>query len=129
MMLKHQRYDMRVQRMSGYRIEVYWRADESGVGPCMSLYVNAKEAMRLDLFDPAHMHIAKQHRQPRIYFPANQTREQYIELGVMAMTTAYPQTARAAGWAIEMLGKVTGPATPVTAPARRAPARGRFRRR
>lgn len=129
MMLKHQRYDVRVQRMNGYRIEVYWRADQDGVGPCLSLYIGHKEELRFDLFDgSAHMHVARQARQPRIFYPQGATRAEYAQLAMKDMVQRYPQTQRCAGWAAEMLGKVAGPAAP-TAPGKPSPGRGRFRPR
>lgn len=134
MMLRHKRYDLRVTRMAQCRIEVYWRADDLGCGPCMSLYVGGRERMRFDLFDPAHWHHASTKGAPRAYYPPGLTLAEYAERAMADLAENYPPAARACGWAAEQLLAVRGPSVPVRRPVvakrpfarrgpRRAPAR------
>ncbi len=118
MMLKHKRYDARVTRLGPVRVEVYWRADELGCGPCLSVYVGKKERLRCDLFDPAHVHHGNVHGAPRNYYPPNLSRAEYIALAIEDLHRHVPKASRAAGWAAEQLGQVSGPASPVATPAR-----------
>lgn len=119
MMLRHRRFDVRVQRMSGARIEVYWRADESGCGPCMSAYAGKRERLRFDLFTPAHMHDGAFAKSPRVYYPEGLPLASYIELAIADLMRKFPSGRRAAGWAAEQLTKVSGPTTPVPPEVRR----------
>jgi hypothetical protein len=110
MMLKHRRYDVRSMRLAGFRIEIYWRSDDLGDGPCMSIYVGGREIVRFDLFDPAHKHLRRQPYQPRIYYPEGLSRIEYIRLALADLVKLYPQARRAMGWAEEQLLAVQRPA-------------------
>lgn len=113
MMLRHKRFDVRVTRMGPVRVEVYWRADESGCGPCMSVYIGKKERLRCDLFDPAHVHYGTVHGAPRNYYPEGLSREEYIALAIEDLHTHAAKAWRAAGWAAEQLLQVSGPSVPM----------------
>lgn len=119
MMLRHKRYDTRVVRMAGCRVEVYWRADELGCGPCLSVYIGKYERLRFDLFDPAHMHFGNVMGSPRHYYPAGLTRAEYVALALEDLSTHCPKVERCKGWAAQQLLEVTGPATPAPRPTRR----------
>lgn len=62
-------------------VEVYWRDDAAGRGPCASLYVRDVEVMRFDCFDgdQGHCHVNfQQNRGLRWYYPPGPVR-QHIE--------------------------------------------------
>ena len=68
------RHDLvRLPVQDGVHLEVYWRSDDQGQGPAVSLYANDVEVLRLDCFggDQGHMHINTKGRiAKRWYFPA-----------------------------------------------------------
>lgn len=119
MMLQHKRYDARVHRGAGYRLEIYWRSDELGEGPCMSLYVGKREHARFDLFaGSAHKHLRRQPSQPRDYYPPNLTATEYVALALADLAAIHPPAARASGWASEQLAAVCAPSAPGTPSSR-----------
>jgi hypothetical protein len=62
-------------------VEVYWRDDAAGRGPCASLYVRDVEVMRFDCFagDQGHCHVNfQQNRGQRWYYRPGPVR-QHIE--------------------------------------------------
>jgi hypothetical protein len=62
-------------------VEVYWRDDAAGRGPCASLYVRDAEVMRFDCFpgDQGHCHVNfQQNRGQRWYYRPGPVR-QHIE--------------------------------------------------
>jgi hypothetical protein len=124
MMLKNKRYDVRSVRLGGYRLEVYWRCDALGDGPCMSLHVAGREHARFDLFDPAHKHLYRHAHQPRVYYPPGKTLAEYIDLAIADLVKIHPQAQRAAGWATEQLTIITKPVTKGPAPRPKAPTPG-----
>lgn len=59
-------------------VEVYWRDDAAGRGPCASLYVRDVEVMRFDCFDgdQGHCHVNfQQNRGHRWYYPPGPVRQ------------------------------------------------------
>jgi hypothetical protein len=73
------RHDLtKVPVQDGVWVEVYWRDDAAGRGPCASLYVRDVEIMRFDCFpgDQGHCHVNfQQNRGQRWYYPPGTVRE------------------------------------------------------
>lgn len=76
------RYDLtRFPVQDDVWVDVYWRDDSAGRGPCASLYVRELELLRCDCFDgdQGHCHVNfEQNRAQRWYYPPGSVR-QHIE--------------------------------------------------
>lgn len=70
MMFKNRKlYPIKKPLGGGVQIEVCWRDDRFGKGPCFSIYRNGTEMLRFDLFErDAHWHDYREATQPRHYF-------------------------------------------------------------
>lgn len=69
MMLKHRKLRAIRRKQHGIEIEVCWRDDKFGKGPCFSVYRHKREMLRFDLFElGAHWHSYREAGQPRHYF-------------------------------------------------------------
>lgn len=70
MMLKQRKLDPARRSIGGrVELEVCWRDDRFGKGPCFSVYDHGREILRFDLFDQApHWHTYREATQPRHYF-------------------------------------------------------------
>jgi hypothetical protein len=65
-------------------VEVYWRDDAAGRGPCASLYVSDVEVMRFDCYDgdQGHCHVNfVQNRGQRWYYPPGPVRQHIEQTG------------------------------------------------
>lgn len=69
MMLKHKKHGPVRRRIGNVELEVCWRDDTFGAGPCFSVFKHGREVLRFDLFDVgAHWHDYREATQPRHYF-------------------------------------------------------------
>ena len=87
------RYDLtRYPVQEGVWVDVYWRDDPAGRGPCASLYVRDLELLRCDCFegDQGHCHINfEQNRAQRWYYPPGSVR-QHIEQSAVNLSKNVP---------------------------------------
>jgi hypothetical protein len=68
-MLKHRKLRAVKRKQHGLELEVCWRDDRFGKGPCFSVYRHHREVLRFDLFERgAHYHSYREPNQPRHYF-------------------------------------------------------------
>src|SRR5438105_6255827 len=77
-------------------VEVYWRDDRAGRGPCASLYVRDVEVLRLDCFggDQGHCHVnIEQNRGQRWYYPDGAVR-QHIDQAAFDLSKNVPFSLR-----------------------------------
>ena len=81
-MVQQPRHDLtKIPVQDAVWVEVYWRDDAAGRGPCASLYVRDVEVMRFDCFegDQGHCHVNfVQNKGLRWYYPPGPVR-QHIE--------------------------------------------------
>jgi hypothetical protein len=77
-------------------LEVYWRDDRAGRGPCASLYVRDVELIRFDCFpgDQGHCHVNfEQNRAQRWYYQPG-TARQHIEQSAFDLSKNVPFALR-----------------------------------
>jgi hypothetical protein len=77
-------------------LEVYWRDDRAGRGPCASLYARDVEVLRFDCFgdDQGHCHVnIEQNRGQRWYYPAGTVR-QHIDQSAFDLSKNVPFALR-----------------------------------
>lgn len=80
-------------------VEVYWRDDPAGRGPCASLYVRDCELVRFDCFDgdQGHCHFNfQQMRGQRLYYPPGSVR-QHIDRTAFELSKNVPFGLRSNG--------------------------------
>ncbi len=98
-MLEHRRFTKAQYKISARRrLCVYTRRDRLGNGPCLSYYVDHRERLRFDLFDPAHMHDALEPGAPRHYYPEVSMPER-VELAIADLICRANVPAKAIEWA------------------------------
>lgn len=96
-----ERRDVRSFPFAGGRLDVYRRDDKLVVGPCMSLYLDEAEVVRIDLpFEPegaAHEHWWGLPGKPRLYYPRHWPHLRLVELACSNLVEHTPTAAKLAG--------------------------------
>lgn len=105
MMTKQRKlYATRHKIGGGVELEVCYRDDRFGKGPCFSVYDHKREMLRFDLFETnAHWHDYREHGQPRHYFDPREARGEratvrLFEDAIKLATSKYPGIDAARPW-------------------------------